>query len=392
MKNISANIKKNIVISIIIIILLSIIIAAPGCSKKETLKTYATEDTSYILKLADYRNLKLKKDISVSDDEINDTFLKAISDMSSRNDFSADPVVIDPSFAKLTALVSEDAVTKNGDFICFDYSGVLDDKPLSGGVASYQFTWLGSGNFIPGFEEGIVGHTAGETFSITVTFPSSYPQNTDLENKEVVFNITVRYILPGITDESIGVLNEYNKIVFDESKVKDDDVFKPSYANAEEYRTYVKSKLRADKETSFSNNLEGLIMEQLYKTSEFGEVPQDRIDSFKKSVEDIAAMYGVSTEIYLYYAYAGMSISQFDELARFQVCARGIFSAIIKAEKMNISESEFKEKAAIIAKNYEYESVDALIEAAGKENVYNSIYTDKVLTLLKECVTFEVIE
>ena len=133
-------------------------------------------------------------------------------------------------------------------------------------------------------------------------------------------------------------------------------------------------------------------MEQLYKTSEFGEVPQDRIDSFKKSVEDIAAMYGVSTEIYLYYAYGGMSISQFDELARFQVCARGIFSAIIKAEKMNISESEFKEKAAIIAKNYEYESVDALIEAAGKENVYNSIYTDKVLTLLKECVTFEVIE
>lgn len=393
MKNISANIKKNIVISIIII-LLSIIIAAPGCNRNNTkkLETYATEDSSYITKLADYRNIKLTKDISVSDDEINDSYLSEISGMSSRNDFSADPAVIDPSFAKLAALTAEDKVTETGDFICFDYAGKIDGETLTGGVASYQFTWLGSGNFIPGFEEGIVGHTAGETFPITVTFPSSYPQNRDLENKEVIFDITIRYIFPGITDDSIGVLNEYKKIVFDESKVNDDDVFKASYTNAEEYKAYVKSSIRSSKESSFESNLEGYIMEKLYKTCEYGTIPRDKIDSFKKSVEDAAAMYGISTEIYLYYAYGGMSIDDFDELAKFQVCSRGIFSAIIKAEGMTISDAEFAEKAAIIAKNYNYDSVDDLIAAAGKENILNSIYINMVLDLLKSCVTYEIIE
>ena len=406
MKNTATKIRKIAIIAIIII-LLAIIIAAPGCKNdKKTpkrasadpkditayLDTYASEDASYILELADYRNLTITKDLSVSESEINDVYLSEISKLSSRNDFSADPQVIDPLFEKFASLTPADKLTEEGDFICFDYSGKIDGEPLTGGIASYQFTWLGSGNFIPGFEESIVGHAAGTTFPITVTFPSSYPQNTDLENKEVVFDITVRYIFPGITDDAIAALVDYERTAFNETKVKEEDVFEPAYTTAAGYRDKVRASVRAEKETTFEQNLEGYIMEKIYKESKYGTVPQDKIDSFKQSVQSAADMYGVTLEIYLYYAYGGMSLAEFDELARFQVCARSIFTSIINNENMIITQEEFDEKSEVIAENYGYDSAAQLISEAGKENVCNSIYIEKAIALLKSLVKVEVIE
>lgn len=401
MKHIFSHIKNTSVIAIIAIILLAIIIAAPGCSTDKKpddditkgLNTYASEDTSYIVKLADYHDFTITKDVSVSAAEINDSYLSHVSELASRNDMTVDPPVFDPIFEKLCSIVPAGKTAETGDFIVFDYSGIIDGEPLTGGKASYQLTWLGSGHFIPGFEESIVGHAAGTTFPINVTFPSSYPQNTDLENKEVVFDITIRYILPGITDEAVNVLLEYEKTNFDETKLDESAVFSPSYKNATEYIGYTKNSLKSSKESSFEQNIDGHIMEYLYKNSEFGTVPESLIKSFKDSVESAAAMYGITVETYLYYAYGGVSMGeQYDELARFQVCTRGIFSKIIQNEKMTISQAEFEEKGARIAENYDYESIDELVANAGKENVLNSILIDKVMTLLKENVKYQVIE
>ena len=399
MKRITSRIKSTAVTGLIAAILLSVIIAVPGCGTDgdditKSLNTYATEDTSYITKLADYKNFTIKKDISANDAEVNDKYLSAISELASKNDQTADPPVIDPLFTKFAELNSgEGTVAEDGDFICFDYDVSVDGEALSGGKASYVLTWLGSGNFIPGFDESIIGHEAGTEFPITVTFHAPYPQNTDLENKEAVFVINLRYIFPRITDDSVKVLLEFAERSFEETKVDESAVFEPSYTDAESYVALMKKQIRENKEASWAQNEEGLIMEALYKGSEYSGIPQDKIDSFKKSVEDAAAMYGISTEAYLYYAYGGVSVGeQFDELARFQVCARGIFAAIIQREKMKITQAEFDEKAAVIAANYGYDSAQELISEAGVENICNSIFIDEVISMLKKNVKVEVIE
>ncbi len=397
MKNSAFKGKTFLFKTLVAFVLLACIIAVTGCNNSnditKDLNTYKNEDTSYITRLADYRNFKITKNVSVSSDDVNKAYLDEISELSSRNDLSVTPPVMDPIFEKFAALVAEDKLSENGDFICFDYDGSLDGEPLSGAKASFQYTWLGSGHFIPGFEESIVGHKAGTTFPITVTFPSSYPQNTDLENKEVVFEITLRYILPGITDEAIGVLLEYEETAFDENKVDETASFTPNYTNGEEYIAFIRNKLKTSKEQTFEDNIEGYIMEALYKGSEFGQVPEAMIQSFKESVESAAAMYGVSLEMYLYYAYGGISTgAQFDELAKFQVCTRAIFGEIIKRENMTITQAEFDESAAVFAENYGYDSVAEFISSATKDNICNSIFINRIMDMLKQNVTIEVIE
>ena len=392
--------KKTAVIICIIISAAIFAGVAGGCGSTVNtddnvlagINTYASGDVSCIEKLADYKNIVITKDLTVTEDDVAEKYLESVSSISERNDFTADPPEIDEIYAELVALVPAGTECQKGDIICFDYNGRTEEGPLSGGVAHFVLTMLGAGHFIPGFEESIIGHKTGETFDITVTFPDSYPQNRDLENKEVVFEILVHHIIPPISDESVRLLSEHEKREFDEIKTNESDEFKPSYSGAEEYRTYITEKLRQDLAQSFDQNLESTVMYKLYTETEFGELPQNEIDSFKKSVEEAAASYGISTEVYLYYAYGGMSTEEeFNELARYQVATKAIMSAICQNENYTLSKAEFDEKAALIAANYEYGSAEELIEDAGIENVCNSIIVEFVLDLLKENTTIETV-
>ncbi|MBP1588550.1 MAG: FKBP-type peptidyl-prolyl cis-trans isomerase [Clostridia bacterium] len=398
--------KKTISIICTIIAIILIATAFAGCDKgnqpqpQQTnkpssdsdilkgLNTYASYDVSYIDKLADYNNVTVTKNLTVTDEDVAQMYLDAITVIAQRNDFTADPPVIDGIYDELVKLVPAGIECKEGDIICFDYSGRTEEGPLTGGIAYYNYTMLGSGHFIPGFEESIVGHKAGTPFDITVTFPSSYPQNRDLENKDVTFEILIHHILPGLSDESAKLLSDAEKRNFDETKTDDSEEFTPSYTTAAEYRQYITGELTRDREQSFEDNLESTIMYKLYTESTFKELPQIEIDSFKRSVEDAARTYGVTTEVYLYYAYGGLSSEEdFNELARYQVATKGIMSAICQNEKFTLSQAEFDEKAALIAENYNYESPKQLVEEVGIENVCNSIIIEFVLDYLKEHVS-----
>ena len=360
-----------------------------SCKKKDSgnvlegISTYASYDTSYITKLADYKNITVTNDLSVTDEDVRNTYLETLESIMARCDFTADEPVIDPIFSHLVECTGGRKVTEKGDIICFDYAGKLDGEPLEGGTAQYTTSILGAGYFIPGFEESIIGHETGTDFDIFVTFPESYPQNTDLQNREVCFNIYVHYILPAITDDSVAVLLEYEKTTFDETKTDESKTFVPQYSTAAEYVEHIKEQMRTEAKLNFNSNLEGHIMYALYSGSEFSNVPQAEIDNFKKSVEETAAGYGVSTEVYLYYAYGGIATQEeYDELARFQVCTRGIVAAVVQSEKMTVTRDELDTRAASLAQEYGYDSAEALISAVGIENVCNAILAEKAVNLL----------
>lgn len=109
-----------------------------------------------------------------------------------------------PSFAQNVQIT--DRAAADGDTVNIDYSGAMDGEVFDGGTAEGYDLTLGSGRFIDGFEEQIVGHTPGETFDLTVTFPEDY-NPTDLAGKDAVFTVTLNYIsetqIPELTDDFV---------------------------------------------------------------------------------------------------------------------------------------------------------------------------------------------
>lgn len=97
----------------------------------------------------------------------------------------------DASDSQSDYIETEGTVCENGDTVVIDYSGSVDGEVFEGGTAQNQQLTLGSGSFIDGFEDAIIGHTVGESFDINVTFPDPYPNNPDLAGKEAVFAITI---------------------------------------------------------------------------------------------------------------------------------------------------------------------------------------------------------
>ena len=103
-----------------------------------------------------------------------------------------------------------DRPAQKGDRVTIDYSGKVDGVAFDGGTASAQQLELGAGGYIDGFEDGIVGHSAGETFDLNTTFPDPYQNNPDLSGKDAVFTITLSKIeevtLPEMNDEFVTMV------------------------------------------------------------------------------------------------------------------------------------------------------------------------------------------
>ena len=94
-----------------------------------------------------------------------------------------------------------EAVAKEGDVVIIDYVGKIDGEEFSGGSATEQTASIGAGEYIDGFEEGIIGHKVGDVFDVTVTFPDNYTE--ELAGKEAVFTMTLKGIAPEVTDELV---------------------------------------------------------------------------------------------------------------------------------------------------------------------------------------------
>ncbi len=251
--------------------------------------------------------------------------------------------------------VTVDRAAKMGDSVKFDFKGFQDGVAFEGGEAEGYELMLGSGMFIPGFEEQIEGHVAGDEFDVDVTFPAEY-QAEELAGKPAVFKCKLHEV------------HEIQKPELDDEFAKDVSEFD----TLDEYKADMKSKMQAMAEQNADRAFEEALMGKLVEGLE-GDIPEVMIEKeIDFIVNDysyqIAMQSGMKFDDYL--SMSGMNIdmfrSMFKATAETRVKTRLALEAVVRAEGIEVTEEEMEKSFADMAAQYgmEVEAVKAQINAA----------------------------
>ena len=232
---------------------------------------------------------------------------------------------------------------EKGDNISIDFEGSIDGVPFNGGKGEDYPLVIGSGAFIPGFEDQIIGHNAGEDFNVNITFPENY-QMKDLAGKAAVFACKVKEIrkkeLPELDDDFAGEISEFETMA--------------------EYKEDLKKQLAEAKAKRAATENENAIVDKLIETSTM-DIPDPMIDA---QVEGLVADYGrrmqsqgISLDQYL--QITGMTRedlnNQFKPQALKQIKTRLVLEEVAKAENITATEAEIEEELQKIADSYKME-------------------------------------
>jgi trigger factor len=273
--------------------------------------------------------------------------------------------VIDRELNNRARLVekTEGEVVK-GDTVVLDYSGSIDGVKFEGGTAEKQRLEIGSGAFIPGFEDQLIGMKAGESKDITVTFPKDYTE--DLAGKEAVFAITVHEIhskeLPVLDDEFVkDIDDELNTVA--------------------EWKAQIKKELAPKKEENAEAKLENDMIDAIVKNTEI-EIPEcmieEELDYRIQELEHSMSQYGLKFEDYL--KYTGTTVEDIKKEKREEavknIKSRLVIEAILKEEKIEVTPEELNAKFDKLdekEKNPQYMSYLA-----------NKLVIDKLFAFLKD--------
>ena len=273
-----------------------------------------------------------------------------------------------------------DRDVRNGDTVNIDYEGKMDGVAFEGGTDQGYDLVIGSGSFIDGFEEGLIGAKPGETRDLNISFPDPYPNNPDLAGKPVVFTVKVNSIqgVPDLTDELVKNLDE-------------------GCSTAEEYRQKVLEQLIAEANAEFDNTIETELVEQLAANATFKKDPpeamvQQYLDRIRSNLEAAAQYYNTSFGDLLQLQY-GITEEQFEDEARPGAVESAkesiLLQAIANKEGLNPTEEEIQAAMEADAKERGFESVDAFKEAIDELNYRDYTMVQKVLDFVKEQSTIE---
>ena len=278
--------------------------------------------------------------------------------------------------AAIDALLKKDAtmekkaeqVIADGDYAVFDFVGSVDGVEFPGGKADNYELQIGSGQFIPGFEDQMIGMKAEETKDINVTFPQNYGQ-ADLAGKAAVFKVTVHEVkeekFPELTDEYVKGLNVNGA------------------STKAELKAAKKTELEAAKAQSEKDRQFDYIVNQILDAAKV-DMPksmiQERVDQFKAQYEQQAKMYNIPFEKFV--ELMGTTIEQFNDQANRQAERQALFnvvaSKIIEVEKLAPS------KEAIEAKAEEDSKLNKKSKEENLQNNYARYYSDLAYQALVE--------
>ena len=268
-------------------------------------------------------------------------------------------------------LLTREGAAENGDTVDIDFEGFVDGKAFEGGKAEHYSLVLGSGSFIPGFEDQVVGHSAGEEFDVNVKFPEEYG-SAELAGKDATFKIKLHEVkykeLPALDDDFAKDVSEYDTL--DELK--------------DSIRNNIKTNLDKQAEQKVENDL----MDQVI-TNMKADIPDamvdSRIDELVQDFEYRISQQGLKLADYL--KYMGMNIeqfrAQFKEQADKQVKMRLAMEAIVAKEGITASDEEFEEEVKRIADAYKMEAdkVKSIVDAAA---VKADLAINKAIDFVKE--------
>ena len=268
-------------------------------------------------------------------------------------------------------LLTREGAAENGDTVDIDFEGFVDGKAFEGGKAEHYSLVLGSGSFIPGFEDQVVGHSAGEEFDVNVKFPEEYGA-AELAGKDATFKIKLHEVkykeLPDLDDDFAKDVSEYDTL--DELK--------------DSIRNNIKTNLDKQAEQKVENDLMDQVIANM-KADIPDAMVDSRIDELVQDFEYRISQQGLKLADYL--KYMGMNIeqfrAQFKEQADKQVKMRLAMEAIVAKEGITASDEEFEEEVKRIADAYKMEAdkVKSIVDAAA---VKADLAINKAIDFVKE--------
>ncbi len=360
---------KRILIALLSVILCAFLLAScpkDPANEQNTLKgeitnyfdvPYQYDLTSYIeITRDDYVGVEVTKvDTTVTDEDLNDAIYTKLDEAGTLVDVT-------------------DRGAENGDTLVIDFKGSVDGEYFSGGEATDYEMVLGEAGFIDGFEEALVGHKAGESFNINVTFPEGYSE--ELGGKDAVFEITMKSV-------KTKVLPEFN---LDFIKVNSE------FTTVEEYLAFVTEELVEAKADEAKSAKIDEAFGKIYDNVVIKDYPKDEYDFYYNDYvgyyEGLAETYGVDLKTFIT-ELAGSTEQEFykyaDTNAQYFVTQELIVYSIAKNEGIleKITKADYDEYLLELAELYDTDG--AGIEAQyGTDEVWKSLISDKIFDFILE--------
>ena len=306
------------------------------------------------MKISNYKGLNVgkKEFISVSEEEINSELNNLLN-------------------SKISYKAKE-GKSALGDTVNIDYKGLLDDVPFEGGTAEKYDLALGSGSFIPGFEEQLVGYQAGDDVDVNVTFPEKYHAE-NLAGKAVVFKCHIHEVKEKVTPE-------FN------------DEFAKGFGldSAAQLKEELTRQMNAKKKNDLNNEYLGRLIKTIVDSSEIEvseEVMKKRVDEIYSYYENQVSQYGLNMDSYL--AMQQMSVEDFRNQLAEQALASAqgdvLFDEIAKVEGLSVSEDELNQELKMYQDYYQVpdEEFKKFVDEK-KEDVKSDILRRKAALFLIE--------
>lgn len=305
--------------------------------------------------LGEYKGIEVEKAvIEVTDEEV-DAELKKTQEQNSRE-------------------IVADRPAENGDTVVIDYAGTIDGVAFDGGTAQGHALVLGSGSFIPGFEEQLIGAAAGSDVDVHVTFPEDYHAK-ELAGKEAVFACTVHEVktkeYPEIDDEFAQDVSEFDTL--------------------DEYKEDIKKNILSKKETEAKSAKQQAVMDKIIENATM-EIPDAMVDTQAENMVDEYAQrlsyQGLSLD--QYFQFTGMNAQTFKEQLKPQalknIQSRLVLEAVIAAENIEVSDDELEAEIEKMASMYQMEvdKVKELLGDAEKDNIKKDIAAQKAVDFVTD--------
>ena len=268
-------------------------------------------------------------------------------------------------------MITREGKAENGDTADIDFEGFVDGVAFEGGKGEHYSLVLGSNSFIPGFEEQVVGHEAGDEFDVNVTFPEQY-HAADLAGKPAVFKIKLHEVkykeLPALDDEFAKDVSEYDTL--------------------DELRASIRKEMEERNAKQADAQVENDLVDQVVATLQ-GEIPEamyeSRMDDMVRDFEYRLSQQGLKMDMYLQYMGQTMETfrASFKEQAEKQVKMRLALEAVAAKANLQASDEDFDAEIKRIADQYKMEEdkVRALVD---EKAVKADLAVNKAIDLIKE--------
>lgn len=243
-----------------------------------------------------------------------------------------------------------DKAVESGDTVNINFVGYKDGEAFDGGTGQYNLK-IGSGDFIEGFEDGLIGAMPGDTVTLNLTFPQDY-QSADLAGADVVFDVTVNYIIPEMTDEIVASFNNEN------------------YSNMQEMETFFRGLVQEEVDQENRNRIIDAAMQKIIANTTFKELPDFLVEQQKailtNKIESTLEGTGISVDTYLSVMY-GTTLQQNAEA---NVKERMVIQALANEAGIEVSDEELEEALTTVAQNYGANSNDDMLVIMGYDRAY----------------------